>query len=177
MKHASPGARIAAFWLDALILVTSLLVAARVIWTVMPGSEVRESAMQLFTAKEFRVFFANAGAAIGLLFLYFRHVPAWFGGATPGQKLARVRMGRPDGSPLAPEDHRKRAGRVFTKFFLIFFGGPTLAAMGGNTALSVIALLSPVVFLLVLSALAWADPEGVGPEERSAGIRFFSTEP
>jgi hypothetical protein len=176
VKPASPRARIVAFWLDALIVVTVLLGLARVIWTFMPGTAVRESAMQLYTVKEFRAFFANGAAAILFLWGYFRKLPAADAHGTFGQRLARIRVARPDGSPLTPEQHDARARVAVLKAVAVLFGGPVFALLGGNLGLSIAGLVAPLVALLVLSALAWSDPHGAGPLERAGNYRYFSVD-
>lgn len=176
MKLASPRARIVAFWLDALIAVTVLLGLARVIWTFMPGTAVRESAMQLYTVKEFRAFFANGAAAVLFLWGYFGKLPAADARGTFGQRLAHVRVARPDGSPLTPAQHAFRARMGALKVIAVLFGGPFLALLGGNFGLSIAGLVAPLVACVVLSALAWSDPHGAGPLERAGDYRYFSVD-
>ena len=176
MRYASPRARIVAFCLDALIVATVLLGLARLIWTFMPGASVRESAMQLYTVKEFRAFFANGTAALFFLWGYFGKLPAVDARGTFGQRLAHVRVARPDGSPLTPAQHAARASVGVLKAVSVFFGGPVLALLGGNFGLSIAGLVAPLVALLVLSALAWSDPRGAGPLERAGDYRYFSTD-
>lgn len=175
MKYASPRARIAAFWLDTLIVTTALFVIARVVWTVMPNTEVRESAMQLYTGQQFLAFFANGAAALVFLWAYFSRAPA-ASGATPGQRLARIKMVAADGSPLSPAKRVERVSMLVGQAMLVVFGGPILASMGGNFALSMIGLATPVIAMIVMSGMAWADPEGAGPRERAGGYRYVSTD-
>jgi len=175
MKYATPRARIAAFWLDALIVTTTLFTAGRLIWSLIPGSEVRESSMQLFTPKEFLAFIANGSMAIGFLWGYFSLIPSRFG-ATPGQRLAHVKVVGADGSSLSPAQKRNRASIRVCQAVAIVFIGPMLASLGGNFALSMIGLAAPIIAMFVLSAMAWADPEGAGPRERQGGYRYVSTD-
>ncbi len=142
----------------------------------MPGAAIRESAMQLYTAKEFRAFFANGAAALLFLWGYFGRLPAADARGTFGQRLAHIRVARPDGSPLTPEQHDARARVAVLKAMAVLFGGPILAAFGGNFGLSIAGLVAPLVALLVLSALAWSDPNGAGPLERAGGYRYFAVD-
>lgn len=175
MKYATPRARIAAFWLDALIVTTILFVVARLIWTIVPGTEVRESAMQLFTPRQFLAFFVNAAAWIALLRAYFSKVPDWLQ-ATAGQRLAHIKVVNADGTPQTRIQRGYRLSMLTSQATVVFFGGPMLASMGGNFALSMIGLAAPLIVMFVLSALAWADPEGAGPRERRGGYRYVSTD-
>lgn len=175
MKYASPRARVAAFWLDALILTTILFVIARMVWTIVPGSEVKEDMMQFYTQKDFRAFWANGAAALAFLWIYFSRLPA-SSGATPGQRLAHIKVVGADGSPLSPAQRRGRLAALIVQALFVLFGGPILAALGGNFGLSMIGLVAPIVTLVVMSALAWSDPEGAGPRERRGGYRFVSTD-
>jgi hypothetical protein len=175
MKPAPVAARIAAFWVDLLVLVTGVAVLSRLVWTLFPVTEVRESAMQLFTAQQFRVFWLNAGAVLGYVASYLLLVPAFNDGATLGQRMARIRAVRlEDGAPLDPARRRSMMFASFLKAALVLLGGPFAAAAGGNLAMSLACLFGPAIALVGLAALSWTSPDGVGPQERMHGFRYVA---
>lgn len=171
MRPASVASRVSAFWLDVLIVLTAIAVAARVVWTLFPAGEFPTGSMAMFRPNDFQNFFVTAGLSLAFIATYLGRLDP-----TPGQRLARVRVARPDGTPLTPRQRADRVRRLALKCCLVFFGGPLLAAMGGGSALSLIFLCLPLAALLVLSALAWTDPEGAGPQERRGEYRFFASE-
>jgi hypothetical protein len=177
MKPASVSARIAAFWIDLLALLTGAAVLSRLVWTLFPVTEVRESAMQLFTPQQFRVFWLNAGAVLGYVASYLLLVPAFNGGATLGQRLTRIRCVRlEDGAPLDTGRRRVMMMFSFMKAAALLLCGPLAAAGGGNLALSLAFLFGPVIALTAVSALSWSAPDGVGPQERMLGYRYVAAE-
>lgn len=171
MKPASVASRVAAFWLDLLIQFTVIAGSARLVWTLLPATQVPLGGMTFYRPGDFRNFFISAGLSLAFIAYYQGSLDP-----TPGQRLARVRVARPDGSPLTRLQRSDRFWRLVFKCFLVFFGGPFLAALGGGSALSLIFLFLPLAGLLVLSALAWTDPEGAGPLERRGEYRFFAVE-
>lgn len=171
MKPASVGARIAAFWLDLLIQLTVVSGTARAIWTVFPAGEFPTGGMAFFRPRDFENFIIWAALTVAIVAGY---ALSW--DTTPGQRLAHVKVARPDGAPLTRAQRRARITRLLYKSFLVFGLGPWIAAFTASNSLSLIGLLVPVGGLFILSALAWTDPEGAGPQERRGEYRYFAAE-
>lgn len=169
MKPASVASRIAAFWLDLLIQLTAVSGAARAVWTLRPAGEFPTGGMAFFRPNDFENFFI--WAALTLVFL-LAYTLCW--DTTPGERLARIRVARPDGAPLTFAQRRSRVTRCLAKCLFLLGTGPVLALLTASHALSLLGLLLPLAALLILSALAWTDPEGAGPQERRGEYRYFA---
>ena len=177
MKYASPKQRVLSFVLDSLILVSLVFFIARIVWEVLPETEIKHGGMLAYRDSDFRNFFVSAGLCT-ITFLWYHLVfPLGEKQATIGQRVFKVFIGQPDGSRLALKNTLKRFVIIAFKALNVFLIGPMLAIWGGHFSLTWIGLILPVAVFLVLAIKAWQDEEGAWLLERFGGYRYFSREP
>lgn len=174
MKYAKPIQRIVAYWADFIFTVTFVLLCGRIFWEIVPGSEIRADAMQLYTEKDFYNFCVTSVFSAIVLMVYNIGMPLSKFGGTFGQFIAKIKLTEVDGTTLKLKTSLKRISFILLKYILIVALGPIAAYLDFNFAISVaLTLLGIVLILVPFSFLAWLDSERAGPIERLCGYRFI----
>jgi hypothetical protein len=81
-----------------------------------------------------------------------------------------------DGSRLGLWSSFRKFLITLIKCLFVFFIGPLIAIVGGNAALSLIALLTPLGLILVAFFVSLQSPENACFFERLGGYRFIDRE-
>lgn len=174
MNYASGSQRAFAWIIDFIILVTVLLGTSRLVWFLMPETYIEQpfQAMQLYTKRESETFFYTFIIFTIFVAAYQILLPLspWEG--TPGHRLAKIRLVRPDGKRLDVMSSIRRFFATLIKCFIIFFTGPIIALLGGNEALSMLFLVAPIAFVFISYLFAIDSPEGAWLWEVVGNYRF-----
>ena len=173
MTYARGSARFGAGVLDALILGSFALFVARVVWILIPGTEVPAAPMQLYTAAQMRWFFVAVTILATTIVLYHCLLPLTRLQGTIGHRLVGIRLGRPDGSPLTRKEGFRRFQVLIVKCAIVLFLGPVIAAAGGSIGLSWLGLVVPIGMLFCHFLASLQDPEGALKFERMGNYRYF----
>lgn len=173
MEYAAPKQRISAFWFDTLLMISFFFILGRIFWQFMPGNEIRASAMQLYTEKEFNALFYTT--IMGFIFVIWYNVflPLTKLEGTLGQKVFQIRLAQVNGDRLDFKTSVRRAFFITLKYFLVISTGPILAFVGQSLATSILGLILPILALIMISVKAWRNPQGVGPVEALGKYRYL----
>lgn len=176
MNYASPVQRAAAFVLDFVFLTTVCFSVAAVLWTLLPHSEVKYGTMLSYRESDFRNYFITTFFVTLTGLSYNLFLPLTRLRGTLGQRTFGVYLGNLNGDPLRFIDSLRRLFVLLLKFVFIATIGPVTVIFGGNFAASWLGLAAPVLFIMIVTFIAWGSPEGAGIFEKAGGFRYFSRE-
>jgi uncharacterized RDD family membrane protein YckC len=142
------GRRLFAFLIDALIFVTIFSILIRVFNLFMPGNDVRESAMQFYTEKDFNVFAITSASALSLLAIYMFYCYQSKRGQTIGHRVARIRIRKIDGSQVGFLGVLRITLVAWIRLLVLLVPGPFFAFYGGNLIGSVFFLIWGCLLIL-----------------------------
>lgn len=173
MTPARPYKRFCAFIVDTAVYLSFFFGVGRLLWELVPGTEVPVKAMQLFNTAQAIVYLSTV--LIGVLFAvaYFNILPATRWKRTVGQQLFNIWRVRLNGEPLRLRDVFRLVSVTVLKAVLIFLSGPLAAFVGGPEILSWLCLLFPLGFVLVATVVAWSRPDGCWIWERIGRYRYI----
>lgn len=153
--------RVFAFVVDTILFITMFTLLIRTFNIFMPGHDVREDPMQLYTEKDFRVFVATAVVALVLLALYMLFSYRSKRGQTIGHRLARVRITTRSGDSLGAVAVLRITAIAWARILLLVVPGPVIAFYGGTLIWSLYALIWAIFVTLPI------------PVSRSTGATFW----
>lgn len=158
--------RLVAYVLDAVLLSLVVFLAAAVLSVLVgPSVEFEPAADQLAGIVDVDTGRALLDTAAGALLSAAWFAGSWvLWGATPGQRLLRLRVRR------APDGGRVPAGRALVRWLLV--GGPSVAAglaTAGPALLAAAIWLLAAAWLLVLAVSVARSDRGQGLHDRAAG--------
>lgn len=162
--------RSCAFVIDFVIFVTIFSVLQSLVNAVYPGNYVPPKGMQLFTAREFQIFFVTLASALVLLGLYLKMSYAVFSGQTFGHKIFGIQIVDLKGNRLSSGRQNLVLLLAALRFIIFFIPGPVVALKGGSLAFSVFVLLWGT--LLILPIPYKSRQERVTIWQHLGGYRF-----
>jgi len=169
------GKRSFAFVIDFLLFVSVLTLMIRVFNVFMPGNDVREDAMQLYTAKEFYVFFWTVICTMVLLSTYMFSSYLSKRGQTIGHRVAKVQARALSGGPLRWTGVVRVAFVSLIRLGVIVTPGPLFAVWGGSVIGSVYLLIWGLVVALPIPVRKGNPPLMLW--EALGGYRFHHYNP
>ncbi len=152
------GRRSYAFLIDFLLVISVLAVLIRVFNAILPGHDVREDAMQLYTQKDFYVFFATSFSSLLLLSLYMLYSYRSERGQTIGHRVAGIRIRTLKGGPVGPAACARILVVTVVRSCLLLFPGPAIALMGGEVMGSIFALIWGLMLILPIPVRKTPEP-------------------
>jgi uncharacterized RDD family membrane protein YckC len=147
-----------AFVIDFLLFISVMTVLIRLFNAFLPGNDVREDPMQLYTQKEFHVFFATFLSALVLLTIYMLTSYLSKRGQTIGHRVAGVRMRRLSGGPMRVRDLFWVVIVACVRVSVLVTPGPFFAAYGGKVMGSVFLLVWGAIVILPIPVRKDANP-------------------
>lgn len=140
--------RLFAFVIDSLIYISVFTGLIRIFNLFVPGNDVREDPMQLYTQKDFRVFCTTAVVSMLLLALYMLVSYKSKRGQTLGHRVARIRIQRRDGQPIGALTVLRFLAVAWFRVSLIWVPGPLLAFIGADIVTSLFMLIWAIALII-----------------------------
>lgn len=136
------------FLIDTLLFITVFTILTRIFNLFVPGSDVRESAMQFYTEKDFNVFAATSISAMILLATYMFFSYRSLRGQTIGHRLSGVRISSRHKKSLDLLSVFRIMGTTWLRVIILIVPGPFVAYFGGALIYSLFFLIWGALIIL-----------------------------
>ena len=165
--------RFSAWVVDFLIFISVFTVLIRIFNLFVPGNDIREDAMQLYTEKDFNVLVVTMTTALTMLFLYQLWSYRSSLGQTLGHRVSGVKLVRRGSLEPTLFWHVKLIVLSIIRFLLIVAPGPLMAFFGLRFGVSLFLLFFG--FFLVLPIPIRKKPELITLWQYIGGYKFVES--